>query len=248
MAPELGLGNSVSAEPVSTLILRNTYSVSFDGTNDYVDLGTDSSLKLGRAMTVCGWANIDSHSGENPIIGATKSSGMDSLYYLGTRTKGSDKVWMFWREDEDGTDYTADSSAVTATGEWTHVVGTDDGTNIKLYVNGALIDTVSASGLTVPDTLNSVYIGRSHEGFGGINPYFDGYIDEVAIFNSALSASQVSSIYNGGEPQSLASYNPVGWWRMGDNDGGTGSTITDQGSGGNNGTLTNGPVFSTVTP
>ena len=35
----------------------------------------------------------------------------------------------------------------------------------------------------------------------------------------------------------------MGWWRMGDNDGGTGTTITDQGSGGNNGTLTNGPTF-----
>jgi hypothetical protein len=32
---------------------------------------------------------------------------------------------------------------------------------------------------------------------------------------------------------------PVGWWRMGDNDGGTGTTITDQGSGGNDGTLNN---------
>ena len=40
----------------------------------------------------------------------------------------------------------------------------------------------------------------------------------------------------------------VNWWRMGDNDNGTGTTITDQGSGGNDGTLTNGPTFSSSVP
>ena len=142
------------------------HSLSFNGVDQYVDVGTNSSLLLGRTMTVSGWVKIDSHTGENPIIGATKTSGMDALYYLGTRVKASDKVWTFWREDEDGTDYNADSAAVAATGEWTHVVGTDDGTNIKLYVNGVLIATTAASGLTVPDTLNSVYIGSAEEGWG----------------------------------------------------------------------------------
>ena len=76
----------------------------------------------------------------------------------------------------------------------------------------------------------------------------EGLIDEVAIFNSALSASDITAIYNSGTPDDLSSYSPVGWWRMGDNDGGTGTTITDQGSGGNDGTLTNGPTFSTTVP
>jgi len=68
------------------------------------------------------------------------------------------------------------------------------------------------------------------------------------MFHSALSASNISDIYNGGEPTDLDSYSPVGWWRMGDNNGGTGTTITDEGSGGNNATLVNGPTFSTDVP
>ena len=53
---------------------------------------------------------------------------------------------------------------------------------------------------------------------------------------------------NNGTPANITSLNPPGRWRMGDNDSGTGTTITDQGSGGNNETLTNGPTFSTTIP
>ena len=73
-------------------------------------------------------------------------------------------------------------------------------------------------------------------------------IDEVSFFNSALSASNVADIYNSGVPNDISSLSPVGWWRMGDNNSGSGTTITDQGSGGNDGTLTNGPTFSTTVP
>jgi hypothetical protein len=71
-------------------------------------------------------------------------------------------------------------------------------------------------------------------------------IDEVAIFNSALSASQITNIYRGedgggsggtnGVPGNLDTFNPVGWWRMGDtgSDHGT-ATITNAATGSNSG-------------
>ena len=73
-------------------------------------------------------------------------------------------------------------------------------------------------------------------------------MDEVSLWSTALSAANIAGIYNNGKPRDLAYLNPVGWWRMGDDDGGAGTTITDQGSGGNNGTLTNGPTFTLDTP
>ena len=91
-----------------------------------------------------------------------------------------------------------------------------------------------------------------------MNAYFPGLIDEVAIFGSALSdggvstgataSGDIATVYNSGVPGDIASLSPVSWWRMGDNDGGTGTTVTDQGSGSNNGTLTNGPTFSSTVP
>ena len=73
-------------------------------------------------------------------------------------------------------------------------------------------------------------------------------IDEVALFNTALSASDITSIYNSGAPGDISSLNPVGWWRMGDNNSGSGTTITDKGRGGNDGTFVGGPTFSTDVP
>jgi hypothetical protein len=70
-------------------------------------------------------------------------------------------------------------------------------------------------------------------------------IDEVSVFNSALSQSDVTSIYGGGTPSSLSSYSSlVSWWRF----EGTGTTATDSGSGGNNATLENTVVRSTDVP
>ena len=88
--------------------------------------------------------------------------------------------------------------------------------------------------------------------------YLDGLVDEVAAWSSALSAAQITNIYKGeesggrgrtnGTPGALSTFSPVGYWRMGDINGSSGTTITDQGSGGNNGTLVNGPTYSTDVP
>jgi len=75
-----------------------------------------------------------------------------------------------------------------------------------------------------------------------------GLVDEIGLWDDALTSTEISEIYNSGSPISLSSYSPDGWWRMGDNDGGTGATITDQSDNGHDGTLTNGPTFSTTVP
>ena len=89
---------------------------------------------------------------------------------------------------------------------------------------------------------------------------FNGLIDEVALWDSALSASDVTAIYNSGVPADLSSLSPVNWWRFGDGTGDTDSgggapangdtigTVVDQGSGGNNATGTNGPLYSNSVP
>lgn len=73
--------------------------------------------------------------------------------------------------------------------------------------------------------------------FGG-NPSYSllGNLDEVAIWNSDQT-SNLSTIYNSGTPDDLSSLSPVGWWRNGDGD--NYDIITDHGSGGNDGTMTN---------
>ena len=121
---------------------------------------------------------------------------------------------------------------------WSQICLTrDSSNNINAYVNGDLFASSSAS-----TTFRVQTIGRIiNNGFG-----FLGHIDEVSFFSRGLTQSEVTSIYNLGVPASLSSYSPLGWYRMGDGD--TSPTLTDNGSGGNNGTMTNFSTFSTDVP
>ena len=76
------------------------------------------------------------------------------------------------------------------------------------------------------------------------NFYYEGKIDEVALWNSDQS-SNISTIYNGGTPNDLSSLSPLTWWRF---EEGSGTTAIDSGTGGNNGTLINGTAYSTDVP
>jgi hypothetical protein len=71
-------------------------------------------------------------------------------------------------------------------------------------------------------------------------------IDEVSLFNSELSANDITSIYNSGVPNDIKQSFALSWWRCGDGD--TSPTLTDNGSGGNDGTMTNFTTFSTDVP
>ena len=242
MAPELGLGNSVSAEPVSTLILGNTYSVDFDGVDDYVDTqltpNASNGVSVAANATLSYWCNIDAFSGYQAC-----GCHDQKRFYLGfNNQKALFGVANTYSDNGD--------LGTLTTGTWMHLALVAEGGTATYYFNGVNKDTLSyTQNAAMYDPTDDIFIGAVSNSASAVN-FMDGKVDEVAVFNSALSAAQVASIYNGGKPQSLASYNPVGWWRMGDNDGGTGSTITDQGSGENNGTLTNMATdpFSTSIP
>ena len=236
--PTFGLG--VIASP--TVPLFSTDSVDLDGTNDYIDLGTSSSLNPSSALTISAWIYINgAGTGSLPTIYSSSKnsagiSGGIAIAYTSNKirfyfdTTGS-SGWVF-----------AESNSTVSTSQWYHLAGTWNGSTVTLYVNGTA-QTTTASATTIGyNTDFPATIGRYSSN------YFNGLIDEVALFDSALSASDITSIYNSGVPADISSLSPLGWWRMGDNDGGTGTTITDQGSGGNNGTLTNGPTFSTTVP
>jgi concanavalin A-like lectin/glucanase superfamily protein/PKD domain-containing protein len=84
---------------------------------------------------------------------------------------------------------------------WYHVAGTWDGSTAKIYVNGALENSAAKTG-TILDTTNngSLTIGAEIFADGWIpqGEYFHGSIDEVEIFNRALTAEEIRSIYRAG--------------------------------------------------
>ena len=237
------------------------YSLEFDGADDYLSLGNISSLSSASAFTLSTWVKT---STTNKFIYASYASGItDSIqmyFHSGGSLRcivGTGSSWY-----QIGT-----SSTTLADGTWKNFTFVFSGGNyLKIYVNGSEETTSFVNGTnTVPTTTvanagNTPRIADSVTGGSSLN----GLVDEVALFNTALSASQITNIYRGeddggsggtnGVPGDLSTFNPVGWWRMGDNNVGSGTTITDQGSGGNNGTIVNGtqgnttPTYSTSVP
>ena len=228
----------------------NTYSVDLDGSNDYIDCGGDADFSFtdgsgnDSAFSISAWVKLDTN---NRTRVAAKGN-LEWLFSTGSTNKLSLYLWS-----NDGTSaYLArEETTALATGTWHHIVATYDGSNtvggINLYRAGSSTTTNTITPGTYAGMAaqqGSLRIGQWELNSSVMN----GLVDEVSVFNYELTSSQVSDIYNSGVPGDITSLSPLGWWRMGDNDSGTGATITDQGSGSNDGTLTNGPTFSTTVP
>ena len=194
---------------------ENYYSNEFDGLNDYVDLGTElnSMFELGDSFSISVWIKFGNTATDRTIV-ANMMSGTLKGFQLRVRTNEAVRfvfaqtpsVWL-----------NVDTS-VLAIDTWHHIVATYDGSNstsgMNIYVNGSLDNDSTGGGGTILDmtSTDSVKIGKYTGG-----QFYAGKIDEVAIFDSELSASDVTAIYNSGSPDSLASQsNLKGWWRMGD--------------------------------
>jgi hypothetical protein len=225
----------------------NAYSVDFDGSNDYVEVGNVSGL-TGTSFSISAWFYLTANPIGEGIFGAGSSS--------------SDRIWVQVLDSNTirfgslGNIDTFDlSSGTFSLSTWYHVVGVIEGTSKEVFIDGSSLGTATVSSLSQTNG-NSLRIGAlpsQTPAFGALNPY-QGILDEVSVFNTALTATDISTLRGGasagtlGVPADISSLNPVGWWRMGENDSGSGTTITDQGSGGNDGTLTNGPTFSSDVP
>ena len=224
-------------------IKETNYALDFDGTEDYVAAdGVTSNLdsSTGLPFTVSAWAYPDTTN--NEAIWAFNKTGNndENLNLLFYARGGSTK--KFYHYDRGSSSWTL-STNTFETGEWHHiVVVVDSSGNGKLYVNGGEEGTWSNGTNTSADRFS---IGQEYDGSGSTaSDFFDGKIDEVAVWNVALSAADVTALYNSGiglkASANSGNYDNsgdlVGYWKFNE---GTGSTLTDNTSNSNNGTLTN---------
>lgn len=89
------------------------------------------------------------------------------------------------------------SNTVLEDNVWRHVAGTYDGSIAKIYVNGILENSVEKSGPLLPSTGGAIKIGQ--ESAAGEDPeFFNGLIDEVELYNRALSAEEIAALFDAG--------------------------------------------------
>jgi len=167
-------------------IVRDAFVV--DGTGQYADFGNAPSLNPANAITLSAWCSpVASASSNDSIIdkGYTSHTGPHYQYHWGI---GPD-FFQFWLAlDGQAHPLFAGSWSV---GQWYFVVGTYDGETMKLYVNGAIVAELAASGV-LTDYGKNMRIGAFSNDLSTSNAA----IDEVRIFDRALSADEVELMYN----------------------------------------------------
>jgi hypothetical protein len=183
--------------------------MNFDSaSSDYIDAGNDSSLNWGTGdgSVSCWFKTTQNVSGAVDLVinGGFSTGGKAYALYL----DASEKVG-FYLDDNVSPTTPAQSSGSVADGNWKHVVGVRESGSIKLYLNGSLVSTQTDTTGNIDSTDNLIIGAGTNASSGAIGNFFDGIIDEVAIWNTALTSTQVAEIYNG---TSTNFY----WNRMGD--------------------------------
>ena len=168
-------------------------ALQFAGSPDKVDIPYSEQLNP-EAFSMSLWANVDP-SGANhraPISSRNDPPQQGYIIYV-----EPDNTWHFWTGP--GWDNLAGPAA--ALGEWTHVAATYANETKKLYINGELVGEGTAS-----VDLNTTRVLRIGSGANEIdgNYYFVGMIDDVAVFDHALTEAEVQSAMAGVAPAELA--------------------------------------------
>jgi hypothetical protein len=171
-------------------------AVSFDGLNDSIMVANNSALMPSSSLTLAAWFNADAQQGQYAtIIGKTASGG----YWLGIDRDGLDcgVPNAVCGELFAGNGWTFVPSPAITYSTWNHVALTYDGSTARLYFNGVLSNTTSLSG-TVGDATQPLCIGMDPNGGTCSDGPFKGLVDEVKIYNRALSASEIFTMANPG--------------------------------------------------
>ncbi len=185
----------------------NTYSLAFDGVDDFIGLGSSTGLNFSGDFTLSAWVKTDSIGNDQFIVDTSTSSSFGSGYSFRIRTNGKIRFWSYSASSTG-----LDSATTLSADTWYHITCIHTSTQNKIYINGVLDGTLNwTTGHSQSNTTN-LRIGGSSV----LNGYFDGNIDEVAFWNSDQSAN-IDSIYSATGAVDLTSLNPTAWYRNGDN-------------------------------
>lgn len=183
-----GTDGEINGATVGQPGILSTSSYSFDGSNDYIDATTNTLPSDGsQAWTFCAWINVDTLSGNSVLW--KYFGGFDWTILI--NLNGNQK---FGYVNFDGSNVDGFTGATTLqSGQWYHIAATYDGAgNGEIYIDGSSDGT----GTIQQDPLsedNATSIGGNA---AGDTAYTDGTIENIMIFDTNLSSSQIQTLYD----------------------------------------------------
>jgi concanavalin A-like lectin/glucanase superfamily protein/putative esterase len=166
-------------------------ALNFDGVNDYVSVPDASSLDNTSALTIAFWVKPTILDGSpRGIVSKRTAPSIQDAYSVFFST--GNRLFV----DIDTSNDRFSTNTVFLTNTWYHVAVTYDGTlalasRVNVYVNGVRDKTAGETSASIPNYGSSLTLGK----LGGTTSYFAGSLDDVRIYNRALTATEVSSLF-----------------------------------------------------
>ena len=205
--------------------IANNYSMSFDGVNDYITTGgVFSALDGLQKMTLSVWIKPTNLNFRHIITIASGTGNSNNLIRLATRDTGA----LWWNVGTSSSNALETTPALTLN-QWNHIGLVFDTTlssvsdYVKMYVNGTLSPATVGmnANVSIGTATGGIFIGENAGSLSYLNS-FAGEMDEVALWNTNLSSTQVAEIYNATSTNltkdltTVSGSNLVYWNRMGD--------------------------------
>ena len=177
----------------------------FNGSSSYISIPATNTTPIdfsSESHTFSVWVNVDNISGDKAIISKwhnTTASLRSTIFYI---SGGNIKIL-----EGGSADNTHTSTGTISANTWTHIVYTRAATESKIYINGSLDSTHSRTATIRQGGTENIFIGFQRGGF----KYFDGSIDQVRIYSTALDSGQVTKLYEEKPEIDTSNFKTVLW-------------------------------------
>jgi hypothetical protein len=162
-------------------------ALSFNGTNNWVTIAETSRLDLTTGMTLEAWVRPTSLTGWKTVMLKERPGGLAYGVYASDNTSRPPAGYV----NRSGADIGVVGTALLPLNTWTHLACTYDGASLRLYVNGAQVSSRAVTG--------AIAVSGSPLRIGGNavwGEYFAGLIDEIRVYNRALTATEIQRDMN----------------------------------------------------
>lgn len=246
-------GDGLGTDLPSWVTGKNSSALSFDGTDDYVDISSALPVHSLTSYSISLWVKGAPGQLDKRLFSQGSSTNSYPMLTIGTDSAGaSGKLDIYIRNESNVVFLNHFQSQSTVfDNTWHHIEWTDTAGSVKIFVDGVLDNSSSYTPLASVLPCDRAALGAVTR--SALSHFFAGFVDDVRIYNYARTAEEVSVDYNNGQAAHLGQGNQylnhglVGYWDM---EEGSGQTVYDKSGNGNDGVLgdttaaeSNDPVF-----
>jgi hypothetical protein len=206
MFDKSGQGNTGTVTGTTTSTGRIGQARSFNGTSNFIDVGNATNLNVGTGdVSLSAWVKPTNNTGSQWVLGKRDLGGLGTNNgYLFGLNSGQLRIVI---ENSDG-DYVDYSAGSVSAGAWHQIIASitrNSATGVKIFIDGVQVGTSQNTTLVQNSLANAINLAIGRQGGSIASGYFNGSIDDVRIYNYALSAQDVANLYSAAKTKYVTS-------------------------------------------